>query len=349
MYCMTHKEEVFLDFDLPDELIAQYPAEKRDQSRLLVVDRMRRSIEHRMFADLPEILRPNDLLILNDSRVLPARLFGTRQATGGRWQGVFLKELEQGLWQMLSQTRGRLRPGEWLTIAGGVLRLRVVEQLADRSWLMSPEPSRPARELLNACGAVPIPPYIRKGRDEPIDRERYQTIFARREGAVAAPTAGLHFSPEVFARLKSRGVDWGYVTLHVGWGTFAPLPEGDYRRHKLHREWGELPAATARAVRLCRKRSGRVVAVGTTSVRVLETAAVSQSREGWVGETDLFIYPPYCFQAVDALITNFHLPRTSLLLLVGAFAGSDLIRQAYETAVRERYRFFSYGDAMLIL
>ncbi len=203
-------------------------------------------------------------------------------------------------------------------------------------------------ELLRRHGQVPLPPYIRKGRAAEADRERYQTVYARQAGAVAAPTAGLHFTPEIFERLQARGIELAYVTLHVGAGTFQPVQVEDVREHRMHREWGELPEATARAVADCRARGGRVVAVGTTSVRVLETAAAAGEVRPWSGETGLFVYPGFAFRAVDALVTNFHLPRSSLLLLVSAFAGVELIRRAYKTAVQEGYRFYSYGDAMLI-
>ena len=196
---------------------------------------------------------------------------------------------------------------------------------------------------------MPLPPYIRKGRAGPDDGGRYQTVFARQSGAVAAPTAGLHFTPWLFTRLQERGIDWTFVTLHVGPGTFQPLRMVDFAQQRLHREWGELPASTVAAIARCRERGGRVVAVGTTSVRVLETVAATGTLRPWSGETELFIHPPYTFRAVDALVTNFHLPRTSLLLLVSAFAGTDLLRQAYETAITEQYRFYSYGDAMLIM
>jgi S-adenosylmethionine:tRNA ribosyltransferase-isomerase len=249
----------------------------------------------------------------------------------------------------MCQTRGRLPEGEVIEVEPGPLRLRLVVKTPERHWLAEPsEPGSPV-ELLARHGQVPLPPYIRKGRAGEADRERYQTVYARQAGAVAAPTAGLHFTPQVFERLRQRGVGTAYATLHVGPGTFQPIQVEDVTRHEMHQEWGELPAATAAAVAECRARGGRVVAVGTTSVRVLETAGASGEVRPWAGETGLFIYPGYEFRAVDALVTNFHLPRSSLLLLVSAFAGVDLIRRAYKTAVAEGYRFYSYGDAMLIV
>jgi S-adenosylmethionine:tRNA ribosyltransferase-isomerase len=225
-----------------------------------------------------------------------------------------------------------------------VLRLTLLRQ-QDGHWLARPEPTRPAFELLERYGHVPLPPYIRKGHARDDDRYRYQTVYARQAGAVAAPTAGLHFTPEVFARLDERGVKRAFVTLHVGIGTFQPIKTDDVAQHQMHREWGELPDATADAIADCKSRGHRVVAVGTTAVRVLETA----EGRPWCGETELFIYPPYAFRCVDALVTNFHLPRSTLLLLVAAFAGVELTRRAYRVAVEQGYRFFSYGDAMLLL
>jgi S-adenosylmethionine:tRNA ribosyltransferase-isomerase len=337
------------DFDLPPNLIAQHPADKRESSRLLVLRRADAGISHYHFADLPTLLNPGDLLILNDTRVLPARLLGQREATGGKWEGLFLREHADGLWEMLCQTRGRLHEGEHIAVEPGPLRLRLEKKLGRGGWLVRPGEPGPASQILPKHGHIPLPPYIRKGHDDAGDRERYQTVFARQPGAVAAPTAGLHFSDEVFARLRQRGIDWSFVTLHVGWGTFQPLQTENFTQHHMHAEWGELPEATVRAIEACRERGGRVVAVGTTSVRVLETVAATGPLRPWSGETNLFIYPPYTFRVVDALVTNFHLPRTTLLLLVGAFTGMELLRQAYAIAVEEMYRFYSYGDAMLIL
>jgi S-adenosylmethionine:tRNA ribosyltransferase-isomerase len=337
------------DYDLPPHLIAQNPPPERDQSRLLVVNRARQALAHHVFADLPQLLGPGDLLVLNDTRVLPARLLGRRARTGGKWEGLFLRQTDDGYWELLCQTRGRLAEGEVIEVDPGPLRLDLVGRSPEGHWLARPsEPGSPA-ELLERCGQVPLPPYIRKGRAAAGDRERYQTVYARRGGAVAAPTAGLHFTPRLFERLDERGIGRTFVTLHVGLGTFQPIQADAVEEHRMHREWGELSAAAAEALATCRARGGRVVAVGTTSVRVLETVAASGPLRPWSGETELFIYPPYTFRAVDALITNFHLPRSTLLLLVSAFAGIDLIRRAYRTAVEEQYRFYSYGDAMLIV
>jgi S-adenosylmethionine:tRNA ribosyltransferase-isomerase len=337
------------DYELPPHLIAQEPVEPRDQSRLLDVRRRDATFAHHRFCDLPELLAPGDLLVLNDTRVVPARLLGKRVATGGKWEGLFLRQLADGAWEMICQTRGRLEPGERIAVEPGPLVLELVARLPEGRWQARPSVEGDAFEWLARCGQMPLPPYIRKGVAEPRDRERYQTVYSREPGAVAAPTAGLHFTPAVFDRLRERGIDWAFVTLHVGLGTFRPIEVEDYARHAMHREMGRLSEATAKAILACRERGGRIVAVGTTAVRVLETAAQSGPLRAWSGETELFIHPPYDFRLVDILLTNFHLPRTTLLLLVAAFAGADLMREAYRTAIADGYRFYSYGDAMLIL
>ncbi len=337
------------DYDLPPHLIAQEPRADRDQSRLLVVRRREDTLSHHIFRELPELLSPGDLLVLNDTRVLPARLLGRRRRTGGKWEGLFLREQASGLWELMCQTRGRLQAGEEIEIDPPPLRLRLVAKTSVGHWLAEPNDTSGPVALLAHHGQVPLPPYIRKGRAGAADRERYQTVYARQAGAVAAPTAGLHFTPQVFDTLRKRGIGVAYLTLHVGAGTFQPIQVADVTQHALHREWGELPETTAAAVAQCKARGGRVVAVGTTSVRVLETAASSGTVQPWSGETALFIYPGYTFRTVDALVTNFHLPRSSLLLLVSALAGIERIRQAYKVAVEEQYRFYSYGDAMLIV
>jgi S-adenosylmethionine:tRNA ribosyltransferase-isomerase len=356
------------DYDLPAHLIAQEPCPERDQARLLVIRRETKTIEHHIFQKLPDLLVPGDLLVLNDTRVVPARLVGRRARTGGRWEGLFLRELPNRDWEILSKSRGKLTSGETILVDPGTLQLRLLEKTREGHWLVQPrsthsplwgEPQVTGRgegegevgalELLGRYGQVPLPPYIRKGAAVAADRERYQTVFARQPGAVAAPTAGLHFTPTVFDRLRQRDIQWVFVTLHVGLGTFQPIQTEEVNQHRMHREWGELSDSAAAAIRVCRQKGGRIVAVGTTSVRVLETVAALGPLRAWRGETELFIYPPFQFRAVDALITNFHLPRSTLLLLVSAFAGMELIRQAYQEAIARQYRFYSYGDAMLIL
>ena len=339
----------FFDYFLPPHLIAQEPCQERDQSRLLVIRRQDASLSHHRFHELPDLLTPGDLLILNDTRVLPARLLGRRTKTGGMWKGLFLRRLDDGIWEMLCQTRGRLVSGEIIAVEPGPLELRLLGRSTQGHWRMQPlQPGSPA-ELLQVHGHIPLPPYIRKGQDVPEDRDRYQTVFAQQSGAVAAPTAGLHFTPALFGRLKERGIAWAFVTLHVGPGTFQPIQVDDFRKHHMHSEWGSLPETTVQAIAACRARGGRVIAVGTTSVRVLETVASTGPLRPWSGETDLFIYPPFKFHVIDALITNFHLPRSTLLLLAGAFAGVELLEKAYKTAIEMEYRFYSYGDAMLIV
>jgi len=336
--------DLFFDYHLPPHLIAQHPAERRDESRLLVLDRVADSISHRTFRDLPELLRPHDLLVLNDTKVIPARVEGTRANTSGKWEGLFLHETPAGEWELLCHTRGFAQPGEEFVLSPTGMRLTLVARTDDRHWLMRPDRPGSAAELLATHGHMPLPHYIRKGHDEPTDRERYQTVFAEHTGSVAAPTAGLHFTPELLS-----GLNVARVTLHVGLGTFAPVKAADPREHKLHAEWAEVSADTVAAVNRAKANGGRVIAVGTTSTRTLETAAQGGELAPFRGPTDLYIHPPYRFRVVDTLITNFHLPKTTLLLLVGALAGTDLLRRAYAEAVKFEYRFFSYGDAMLVV
>lgn len=336
------------DYDLPPDRIAQEPAADRDTSRLLVVERSTGTLRHHHFRDLPDLLNPGDLLVLNDTRVLPARLVGRREKTGGKWEGLFLRQTPDGLWELLAQTRGHPAAGEVIVVEPGPLTLTLRGRVGGH-WLAEPSPPGSPAELLAASGQVPLPPYIRKGRADSTDRERYQTVYARADGSVAAPTAGLHFTPAVFDRLRARGIDWASVTLHVGLGTFEPMKTSDPTHHRMHAEWGEVPAATVETINSCKARGGRVIAVGTTATRALESAARGGELAPWTGETDIFIHPPYRFRVLDGLVTNFHLPRTTLLLLVAAFAGTELVKAAYATAIREGYRFYSYGDAMLVV
>jgi S-adenosylmethionine:tRNA ribosyltransferase-isomerase len=322
----------------------------------MVVDRRAGTIAHHRFADLPGLLSPGDVLVRNDSRVIPARLIGRRAATGGRWEGLFLHDRDDGTWEVLGRTRGRLTSGEVVEIGTEPeLPLALEGRGPGGSWIVRPRPERPedvgatTLELLERYGLTPLPPYIRHGLGTPRDVERYQTVYSRSPGSVAAPTAGLHFTDEVFHRLADRGIATADVTLHVGVGTFRPIEAETIENHTMHAEWAEVSAETIEKLTAARARGGRVVAVGTTSTRTLETAGATGRMQAFRGRTDLFIRPGHVFRAVDALVTNFHLPRSSLLVLVSALAGADLIRDAYAEAVRERYRFFSYGDAMLIL
>ncbi|HMP60142.1 MAG TPA: tRNA preQ1(34) S-adenosylmethionine ribosyltransferase-isomerase QueA [Gemmatales bacterium] len=349
------------DYDLPPELIAQVPCIPRDQARLMRLERAGPGLDHHRVRDLPGLLRAGDLLVFNDSRVLPARLLGQRAATGGKWEGLYLRTHASGAWELLSQTRGWLRVGEELTVpalAAGMppLRLRVQGRTPERHLLALPVADRAeaanavdAPALLERYGQTPPPPYIRGGRAAPDDRERYQTIFAREPGSAAAPTAGLHFTPQLVADLEARGVQRATVTLHVGTGTFAPLRPDQLAEGLLHEEWCQVPVGTVAAIEATRAQGGRVIAVGTTSARTLESAAQQGWPAAWSGATRLFIRPPFRFQLVDGLLTNFHLPRSSLLMLVAAFACPERLQSAYAVAIRERYRFYSYGDAMLIL
>lgn len=355
-----------LHYDLPPELIAQHPAARRDESRLLVLDRATGRIAHHVFRDLVDLLAPGDCLVLNDTRVIPAR-FHVRRASGRRIEGLFVCE-EADNWHVLLRASRRLHPGERLTCEGANGVLVLIERLERGAWRARPDPPVAALDLLARIGEVPLPPYIhREVPDSTVAREdveRYQTVYARQPGAVAAPTAGLHFTPELLAELAHSGVRRADVTLHVGTGTFVPIEVADLAEHHMHAEWYELGAPAAAVLNDTRAAGGRIVAVGTTATRVLETAvrasvlspaaksgtpiqagAVSPSA-GW---TDIFIYPPFKFRCVNRLITNFHLPGSTLLALVMAFATPELTRAAYAEAIARRYRFYSYGDAMLIV
>ncbi len=272
----------FLNYELPSRLIAQEPAADRDGARLMLIDRSSRRLAHHFFRDLPSLLSPGDLLVLNDTRVLPARLIGRRVRTGGKWEGLFLREVEPGVWEVLAQTRGHPDVGEEIAIDPGPLRLRLRGRL-NRTWLAEPSPSGPTNELLAVSGRIPLPPYIRKGVARETDRERYQTVYARSDGSVAAPTAGLHFTPGLFDALQKRGISWVYVTLHVGLGTFEPIKVDDPTMHRMHSEWGEVPIATVDAIRRCKAMGGRVIAVGTTATRALESAAQDHELRSCAG------------------------------------------------------------------
>ena len=341
------------DYTLPRELIAQRPLASRSDARMLVVDRGSDSYWHAHIRDLPELLNSGDCLVLNDTRVIPARLVGRRTQTGGRWVGLFLSADENGIWRLLGKTRGKLQPGDTITLRDRLGRndatLRMLAPLGGGQWAAQPEPEEPHWSLLERVGRVPLPPYIRGGEMQEEDMLDYQTVFAQHRGAVAAPTAGLHFTKALLEQIEQRGIDTCRVTLHVGEGTFRPITADSLSEHQMHFEWGRIEADAVTKLQKTRSSGGRVVAVGTTSVRVLETAASEGQLKAWTGETNLFIRPPYQFRAVDALLTNFHLPKSTLLVLVRTFGGDELLRRAYEEAVKQGYRFFSYGDAMLIL
>ncbi len=345
------------DYELPEELIAQQPVSPRDHSRLMIYQRNQGALRHRQFRDLPEFLRPGDCLVLNQTRVVPARLYGLRDKTGGKWEGLFLRLLDGNHWDVIGQTRGKLLPGETVTIqqngAATPLKLILHEKDSEGRWRAEPVLAGGAEsspwDLLESFGALPLPPYIQQGQAGEADRQRYQTVYARTPGAVAAPTAGLHFTPELLQRCQELGVQLAEVTLHVGLGTFRPVSVSQLDQHVMHAEWCEVNAETVEQLRQCQQNGGRIIAVGTTTVRTLETAAQSGELEPWQGESRLFIRPGYEFRVIDGLITNYHLPKSTLLILLTALMGYEPLQQAYQTAIQERYRFYSYGDAMLIL
>ena len=333
-------------FDLPQELIAQTPIERRDASRLLVLDKETGAWEHRHFFDLPEYLHPGDCLILNDSRVLPARLLGQRLPGGGACEVLLLIDRGDKTWECLVRPGKKLRKGAKLSFGDGQLTAEVTEELPGGNRLVRFDYEGIFLEVLDRLGKMPLPPYI---KEELQDRERYQTVYSKVVGSAAAPTAGLHFTKELLEKVQAMGVGIGYVTLHVGLGTFRPVKEDEITEHEMHSEYCVIPQETADLINRTRANGGRVICVGTTSCRTVESWAeedgTMQASAGW---TNIFIYPGYRFKVTDALITNFHLPESTLIMLVSALAGREHILAAYEEAVREKYRFFSFGDAMFI-
>lgn len=336
------------NYFLPEELIAQHPVEPRDSSRLMVVDRVSGRIEHSEFRRLGEYLRAGDLLVANDTRVIQARLRARRVGTGGRVEFLLLRRLSAGVWQGVGRPGRRMRPGERYEVGGADVEVEVRGRADDGTLTLGLS----SEEGMQEWGETPLPPYIR----EPLGgTERYQTVYAREPGSAAAPTAGLHFTAELMEALESKGVGLAYVTLHVGLDTFRPVTEEDPRRHQIHKEFCRVDAVTAEKIDACRRGGGRVVAVGTTSVRTLEQAVIWLHGKGVEdvapvsGWADLLILPGYSFRMVDVMITNFHLPRSTTLMMTAAFAGKELLMEAYRQAIRARYRFYSFGDAMLIL
>lgn len=341
------------DFALPPELIAQQPAARRDDSRLMCLGRTAKSIDHKKFSDLPDLLRPGDLLVVNNTRVLSARVIARKPGTGGRVELFFLEEVAPGEWDILLRSRRRPRPDDRIDIGDGDAHAIMVADGTDGRARVRMGGSLSALEIMERFGETPLPPYIRRQGDAEANRRedavRYQTVYAKQAGAVAAPTAGLHFTPELLARLEDRGIRRAEITLHVGIGTFRPVAVEDVEHHTMEPERFEISVETARLISETKARGGRIVAVGSTSVRTLENAAreTGEVRAGG-GRTDLFIRPPFTFRIVDAIITNFHLPKSTLLMMMSAFAGREFLLEAYAGAVREKYRFFSYGDAMFI-
>jgi S-adenosylmethionine:tRNA ribosyltransferase-isomerase len=354
-------------YELPPELIASRPPQRREDARLMVLNRSQGSIAHHTIRDIPQLLAAHDVLVFNNTRVLPARLYGVRSATGGKWEGLFVSENSSGHWTILCETRGRLQVGESIDVIPAptvqpftpveplstprTLRLTLREKLADGAWNAELSVAGSPEQILNEFGSLPLPPYMGRRIADDDDRQRYQTVFASEPGAIAAPTAGLHFTPELLTECRSHGISSTELTLHVGIGTFRPVTVARLSEHSMHEEWCCVPESASLEIQKAKNHGGRVIAVGTTCVRTLESAAVQHEGriQPWQGRTNIFIRPGFRFQSIDCLLTNFHLPGSTLLALTAAFAGYDLVMEAYRQAVSDRYRFFSYGDAMLIV
>ncbi len=342
------KTDLF-NYDLPPELIAQHPPERRELARMMVLHRDTGLIEHKTIIDIADYLRAPDVLVLNNTKVIPARVFGNK-ASGGKVELLLLDETAPGIWKVLMKTSRRPKVGDELTLCSGKATATMREDGEQGEAVLKIESDRPLMEILDEEGVPPLPPYIARkeqSREQvDADKERYQTVYASEPGAAAAPTAGLHFTPELLKQLSAQGVNKAELTLHVGLGTFRPVSADIITDHEMHHERYLIPSESAKTITAAKQAGGRVVAVGSTSVRTLESVVPLQAAEG---STNIFIYPPYDFQNVDAILTNFHLPKSTLLMMMSAFAGRELMLKAYETAVAERYRFFSYGDCMLIL
>ncbi|MEW6065983.1 MAG: tRNA preQ1(34) S-adenosylmethionine ribosyltransferase-isomerase QueA [Bacillota bacterium] len=335
------------DFQLPEELIAQEPVEKRDQSRLMVVHRDSGAIEHKTFREIIEYLRPGDVLVMNESKVLPTRIFGTKTSTGAKIELLLLRQVAPNRWEALVKPGKKARTGDMLDFGNGLMTGSILDHTDVGGRIIEFSYREPFLQVLERIGTMPLPPYIKK----PLaDQQRYQTVYARQEGSAAAPTAGLHFTRELLEEIRAKGVKTVTVLLHVGLGTFRPVQVEDITRHSMHQEYFEITPQAAEEINRAKNRGGRVIAVGTTSVRSLETSC---DENGQVlpgsGMTGIFIYPGYKFKVIDGLITNFHLPKSTLLMLVSALAGREKILAAYRLAVQEKYRFFSFGDAMFII
>ncbi|MHB8033134.1 tRNA preQ1(34) S-adenosylmethionine ribosyltransferase-isomerase QueA [Clostridium botulinum] len=334
------------DFYLPEELIAQHPMEKRDEARLLVLDKKTGGIEHKIFKDILDYLTPNDCLVLNNTRVLPARLIGAKEETGGKMEFLLLKRKEKDVWETLVKPGKRAQIGARFIFGNGELKAEVIGMGEEGSRIVKFYYEGIFEEILDQLGQMPLPPYIKEKLD---DKEMYQTVYSKEEGSAAAPTAGLHFTEELLKKIKEKGVKLAFLTLHVGLGTFRPVKVEDIQEHVMHSEYYKMDKETAEIINDTKEKGGRVIAVGTTSCRTLETIGDIEGKvreqSGW---TDIFIYPGYKYKVVDALITNFHLPQSTLLMLVSALAGRDNIMNAYNVAVEKEYRFFSFGDAMFI-
>ena len=333
-------------YDLPERLIAQHPLERRDSSRLMVLDKKTGAIEHRVFSDLTEILMPGDCLILNDTRVLPARIYGEKISTGAVVEFLLLKQLSASQWECIVKPGKKAREGAAFDFSG-IMQGTITQVLETGNRIIDFSFEGNFFELLEKIGSMPIPPYIKEKLE---DNERYQTVYSKHLGSAAAPTAGLHFTKQMLQALEQKGINIGYVTLHVGLGTFRPVKADNIEEHVMHSEHYRVPEETAALINATKAKGGRIIAVGTTSCRTLETAADESGKlQASEGDSKIFIYPGYRFKCIDALITNFHLPESTLIMLVSALAGRENVLRAYETAVREEYRFFSFGDAMFIL
>lgn len=335
------------DFHLPQELIAQTPVEPRDSSRLMVLNRVKEQIDHRIFRDLVELLQPGDVLVLNNTRVIPARLIGEKEGSQAKIEILLLNRLERDVWEALVKPGKRLKMGQRVVFGQGLLTGELLEVLPNGNRRLRFAYTGVFEQILDQLGQMPLPPYITEQLE---DRERYQTVYAKEGGSAAAPTAGLHFTPELLARLTERGVEIVEILLHVGLGTFRPVQVENILEHEMHREYYRVTSEVAEQINRAKAEGRRVIAVGTTAARTLESAAAStgqiQPGEGWTG---IFIYPGYSFRVIDALLTNFHFPKSTLVMLVSAFAGREFTLEAYRLAVQEKYRFYSFGDAMLIL
>ncbi len=340
------------DYNLPKEFIAQQPLENRDDSRLLVLYRNTGKIEHRKFCEITDYFSPGDFLVLNDTKVLPARLLGKR-IRGASIELLFIEEIGENRWKVLIKSNAKLKMGEEIYADNNSISARLLDRTEEGVWLIEFDKKNTVKELLNRIGEMPLPPYIKRAKNQDtlfsLDRERYQTVFAQKEGAIAAPTAGLHFAKDTLEKTQKRGVEIGFVTLHVGLGTFLPIKREDIRDHLMHKEYYECSEEIIQKIKRTKELNRRVIATGSTSCRVLETIARNDNSSQLSGWTNLFIYPPYNFKYVDVLLTNFHLPKTTLLLLVSAFAGRENVLNAYEIAKNKGYRFFSYGDCMMII
>jgi len=337
-----------LDFNytLPQELIAQHPLECRSSSRLLVMDKMDGNLEHKKFEDVLDYLSTGDCLVLNDTKVIPARILGQKDPSGGQIEFVLLKKIKGDVWEVILKPGRKAKPGARFVFGGGILKAEILEIVAEGNRLVRFEYEGVFEEILDAIGTMPLPPYI---TEKLVDQTRYQTVYALHKGSAAAPTAGLHFTPELLRQVSEKGIEIAYVTLHVGLGTFRPVKATNILEHHMHSESFSISEEAAAKINAAKQGGGRIVSVGTTSTRVLESVA---DPDGFVHacatETSIFIYPGYQFRCVDALITNFHLPESTLIMLVSAFSEKEFVLHAYEEAVKERYRFFSFGDAMLI-